>query len=266
MNAAVWLHQFNTGYAAHVLGGQTDTDLGIREIYGKTNDGLRWMSDFDPSPDAISGIGAVLHTARRRYGDAGIRFVPWGVIQRTLGVFASAGQAGGCARGADRAGGGDRRPQGGLHRGSGAIHPRDLPGVLAQRSGRGSNGGVSVRGDVPGERRRRALGGTRRTRSAPDAGILRDLGEPADRDARAAAGVLHGFREAAYANSDHGAHGVGAGGRCAGETRLAGSEERDPPDLPSGLARESDPLRLLRGAAAGLRRRNLDLPARESAS
>ena len=80
MNAAVWLHQFNTGYAAHVLGGQTDTDLGIREIYGKTNDGLRWMSDFDPSPDAISGIGAVLHTARRRYGDAGIRFVPWGVI------------------------------------------------------------------------------------------------------------------------------------------------------------------------------------------
>lgn len=79
MRVPLFLHQFDSGYANAALGAD-DRALPISEIWGKTNDGLRWQATWDTHPAEITGIDAVIHAERDIYAPQRIDYKPWGVV------------------------------------------------------------------------------------------------------------------------------------------------------------------------------------------
>ena len=79
MRLPVFVHQFDSGYADNGLGSD-DTRLPLSEVWGKTNDGLTWMAQWDGHPAAIGSLDAVVRTERDVYAPQGIDYRPWGVV------------------------------------------------------------------------------------------------------------------------------------------------------------------------------------------
>ena len=86
MKVPIWVHHFATGYPGLV--GWDDGAQPFSEVYGKTNDGLRWQSTWDAgvgtAPDgkpwAVRSLGNVAEIDTTLYGPQDLEYKPWGVV------------------------------------------------------------------------------------------------------------------------------------------------------------------------------------------